>query len=157
MYQYENGSAIAWNASFAGAPCFPHGMKSIFVSGGAKIGKDCVLFQQITIGSNFLSDTQNMGAPTIGDNAYIGAGAKIIGNVKIGDNVRIGANAIVYRDVPDNSVVVNGEQRVIIKDQETLDNRFYSQHGGWVYFEDGQYKVLEDPVRIKKFASACDE
>lgn len=109
FYQYENNSSVAWNSIFKGTPCLPHGMKSIFISGGAIIGRNCVIFQQVTIGSNTLPDSKGIGAPVIGDNCYIGAGAKIIGNVKIGDNVRIGANAIVYKDVPNNSVVLSGE------------------------------------------------
>jgi serine O-acetyltransferase len=58
LYQYENGSSIAWNAKFEGVPCFPHGIKSIFVSGGSRIGKNCVIFQQVTIGSNTLLDSK---------------------------------------------------------------------------------------------------
>ena len=50
LYQYENNSSIAWNAMIAGEPCFPHGMKSIFISGGARIGVNAVIFQQVTIG-----------------------------------------------------------------------------------------------------------
>lgn len=41
------------------------------------------------------------GAPTIGDNVYIGPGAKIFGAIHIGNNVRIGANCVVLEDVPD--------------------------------------------------------
>ena len=138
LYQYENSSSIAWNAKFESKPCFPHGMKGIFVSGAARIGKNCVIFQQVTIGSITLPDARSNGAPVIGDNVYIGSGAKIIGAVKIGNNVRIGANAVVYKDVPDNSVVVTGEQKTIQK-SEVLDNRFYSFHGKWVYYENDEY------------------
>lgn len=46
---------------------------------------------------------------------YIGAGAKLIGNIKIGDNVKIGANCIVVEDVPDGSTVVMEKPRIIIK------------------------------------------
>jgi serine O-acetyltransferase len=46
------------------------------------------------------------GAPLIGNNVDIGAGAKILGNIRIGDNVVIGANAVVLVDVPDNSIAV---------------------------------------------------
>jgi len=134
FYQYENNSSIAWNSTFDGVPCFPHGMKSIFISGDAKIGKNCVIFQQVTIGSNMLLDSKGLGAPEIGNNCYIGAGAKIIGNIKIGNNVRVGANAVVYKDVSDNCVVLSAKQVIITKDTP-MDNRFYSYHGQWVYFE----------------------
>src|SRR5881392_3183872 len=88
VFQYETGSSVAWNAQFAGQPCFPHGMKSIFIAGAAAIGKNCVIFQQVTIGSNMLADSGGRGAPRIGDDCYIGAGAKIVGNVRVGNNVR---------------------------------------------------------------------
>ena len=51
------------------------------------------------------------GAPVIGDNVYIGAGAKIIGGVRIGNNVRIGAGCVVVEDVPDNCTVVMPKPR----------------------------------------------
>jgi serine O-acetyltransferase len=148
FYQYENNSSVAWNSKFKSEPCFPHGMKGIFVSGGARVGCDCVIFQQVTIGSIALPDAKNAGAPQLGDNVYIGSGAKIIGSVKVGNNVRIGANAVVYKDVPDNSVVVSGEQKVITKDVP-LDNRFYSYHGKWVYFEKGSFHDVADMETIK--------
>lgn len=49
----------------------------------------------------------------IGDNVYIGAGAKIIGNVHVGNNVKIGANCVVFMDVPDNCTVVMPKPRII--------------------------------------------
>lgn len=52
----------------------------------------------------------------IGDNVYIGAGAKIIGNVRIGDNVRIGANCVCAEDIPDNATVVLPKPRIIVHD-----------------------------------------
>ena len=97
-------------------PIFPHELNGIFISGGAKIGKNCVIFQQVTIGSNTLEDSKNQGFPVIGDNVYIGAGAKIIGNVKVGNNVRIGANTTITKDIPDNATVVNGQIRIFESD-----------------------------------------
>ena len=92
---------------------FPHGLNGIFISNGAIIGKNCVIFHQVTIGSNTLEDSKNFGAPVTGDNCYIGCGAKIIGKVKIGNNVRIGANCVVVKDIPDNCTVVCASNRII--------------------------------------------
>lgn len=153
LYQYENNSSIAWNSTFKSEPCFPHGMKSIFVSGGAKVGHNCIIFQQVTVGSVTLPDAKSIGAPTIGDNVYIGSGAKIIGSVKVGNNVRIGANAVVYKDVPDNSVVVSGEQKTITKD-DPLDNRFYSYHDKWVYYEKGSFHEVTDRNIIETLSNS---
>ena len=66
-------------------------------------------------GDNWFKRTSVRGAPTIGNNCLIGAGAKIIGNVHIGNNVRIGANAIVVDDVPNNCTVVMNKPRVIVR------------------------------------------
>lgn len=76
----------------------------IMVSGWAKLGRNVVVAQQTNIG--VAGRGERHGAPTIGDNVYIGPGAKVFGRIRIGDNVKIGANAVVYKDVPDNAVVV---------------------------------------------------
>jgi serine O-acetyltransferase len=149
LYQYENNSSIAWNATFLSIPCLPHGTKGIFVSGDATIGKNSVIFQQVTIGSNTLSDSKGTGAPTLGDNCYIGAGAKIIGKVTVGNNVRIAANAVVYKDVPDNSIVFSTEQRIVTK-TTPLDNRFYSFHGRWVYYDNARWIPVVDEAVLAK-------
>lgn len=103
----------------------PHGANGIYISRGAIIGKNCVIFQQVTIGSNTLQDSKNQGAPIIGDNAYIGAGAKIIGGIKIGNNVRIGANAVIVQDVPDNTTVVLNRPKLITKKQHNNSFNYY--------------------------------
>lgn len=70
----------------------------------AKIGKHCRISQQVTVGH--IGGFKGGGVPTLGDNVYIGAGAKILGDIKIGNNVKIGANAVVISDVPDNATAV---------------------------------------------------
>ena len=73
-----------------------------------------------------MTDTKNPGAPVIGNNVFIGAGAKIIGGISIGNNVRIGANATIYKNVPDNcTVVCGGGMRIILSDHEK-SNAFIS-------------------------------
>ncbi|MEF9984292.1 MAG: serine acetyltransferase [Oscillospiraceae bacterium] len=127
LYFYYLGlhqSYIGYNADLEEPPTFPHGLSGIFISEGAYIGKNCVIFQQVTIGSNTLQDSKLKGSPHIGDNCYIGAGAKIIGKVTIGNNVRIGANCVVTIDIPDNHIVVMEKPRLIYK--ENMDNTFYN-------------------------------
>lgn len=103
------GTHIDKSATFLSTPNFPHGIRGIFVSHNAVIGRDATIFHQVTIGEG------NGGAPIIGDNVYIGAGAKVIGNIRVGNNVRIGANCVVYEDIPDNCTVVFGKSRIIEK------------------------------------------
>lgn len=136
-YFKRQNSDIPTCVAIQGIPCFPHNEMGIFISKAATIGKNAVIFQHVTIGSNTIKGSK-FGAPTIGDNCYIGAGAKIIGNVKIGNNCRIGANACVYTDMPDNSVAVCATTRVLSK-TESLDNTFYSIEGGKYDFTTHKY------------------
>lgn len=112
------GSAIPLEAVIEGKPELPHGIYGIFVSRGAKIGKGCIIFQQVTIGSNADKDSKGYGFPTVGDHVLIGVGAKIIGNVKIGNHVKIGANAVVTKDLPDNCTAIPGGGLRVIGENE---------------------------------------
>ena len=74
-----------------------HGFATIISA--KRIGKNCWVNQQVTIGYN------KRGAPVIGDNVTIHAGALVIGDITIGNNVIIGAGAIVVDDVPDGALI----------------------------------------------------
>lgn len=79
----------------------------------AKIGKDCLIAQNVTIGGR----SGHYEVPIIGDNCYIGAGAKVLGPITIGNNVTIGANAVMMRDAP-NGTVWGGVPARMLRDQE---------------------------------------
>lgn len=104
------GIRLSGGSKFTESPKTPHGIKSIFISPNAVIGKNCVIYQQVVIGQKSIDDGAS---PVIGDNVFIGAGAKIIGNVVIGDNVTIGAGAVVTKDVPNNCTVVGNPARIV--------------------------------------------
>lgn len=78
------------------------------VTGGSKI----VLESGVVIGD------EKGKAPVLGDNIFIGAGAKIVGGITIGSNVKIGANAVVVKDVPDNVTVVGIPAKVVSKESK---------------------------------------
>lgn len=65
----------------------PHGFHGIFISSGAYIAEGCTVFQQVTIGSVTTKGSRHQGAPTIGPNCVIGAGAKVIGGITVGGGV----------------------------------------------------------------------
>ena len=79
------------------------------------IGKNVTIMQGVTLGGNIGKLKKGRAAPIIGDNVFIGAGAKILGPVTVGDNCMIGANAVVVKDIPDNSVAVGIPAKVIKK------------------------------------------
>lgn len=66
-----------------------------------RIGEDCWINQQVTVGNT------TKGKPTIGNRVIIGAGAMVLGPVTIGDDAVIGANATVVTDVPAGAVFVS--------------------------------------------------
>ncbi len=79
----------------------------IVVNSNVRAGKNLVMEHGVTIGAE-----KNL-SPVLGDNVFIGAGAKIIGPVHVGSDVKIGANAVVTKDVPDGATVVGIPARVI--------------------------------------------
>ena len=88
----------------------------IIVNNNAKIGSDCRIHIGVVIGTKA---GYNSLAPTIGENCYIGPGAKIFGDIKIGDNVAIGANSVVNKDFPSN-VSIAGVPAKIISNKGSL-------------------------------------
>lgn len=83
----------------------------IVISSDAIIGKNCEISHDVTIGIH--NRGRYRGVPEIGDNVYIGPGAKIFGKIVIGSNVAIGANSVINRDAPDSSVVVGAPGRIV--------------------------------------------
>ena len=75
----------------------------IFVNSGVVIGDNCNISQGVTLGQ--LNRGAKAGCPTIGNNVYIGPGAKILGRIVVGDYAAIGANAVVVNDVAPNTSV----------------------------------------------------
>lgn len=98
------GLTIPKNTFEKGLCIVHHG--TIVVSPYARIGRYCRIHPSTSIG-------EYNGAPTIGNNVYIGPGAKIFGPITIGNNVVIGANAVVNKDVPDNVSVAGVPARII--------------------------------------------
>lgn len=100
------GCFIPFSAQLGNHIEFRHAFYGIFISGHAKLGNNITLLHNVTIGSNF-DTSQNPGAPELGNNIFIGAGATIIGKIIIGDNSKIGANATVVTNVPEGATFVS--------------------------------------------------
>ena len=80
---------------------FPHPI-GIVIHPDVQIGKDCVIFQNVTIGRGKYIEHNKSDVPVIGNNVTIYANAVLINGIKIGDNAIIGAGAIVTKDVEKN-------------------------------------------------------
>jgi serine O-acetyltransferase len=97
---------IGRGAEFGPGFVLIHGT-GIVINGTVRGGANVKLEHQVTIGA------ERRQSPVIGDDVFIGAGAKVIGSVTIGDGARVGANAVVVHDVPAHSTVVGIPARVV--------------------------------------------
>lgn len=82
----------------------------IVLHSDVKMGENCSIGPGVLIGTRGVG---NKGTPVIGNDVYIGVGAKILGGVKIGNHVKIGANAVVLIDVPDGATAVGIPARIL--------------------------------------------
>jgi serine O-acetyltransferase len=99
-----------------------HNFSGIFLL-AERVGNNCIVFQGVTVGH--LRHTKGKrSAPCIGDNVFLGAGCKVLGDVTIGNNVIVGANSLVVTSVPDNSVVVGVPARVVQTDTNWAREKF---------------------------------
>lgn len=100
FWSVVTGADIPINGRIGGGLSMPH-PNGVVIHPGVQIGPNCMIMQQVTIGTR-----DSSGVPTIGGHVDIGAGAKILGGVRIGDHARIGANAVVLKDVPAGKTAV---------------------------------------------------
>jgi serine O-acetyltransferase len=84
----------------------------IILHSDVKMGENCSIGPGVLIGARGLG---NKGVPVIGNNVYIGVGAKVLGGITIGDNARIGANAVVICDVPADATAVGIPAKILPK------------------------------------------
>ena len=109
-YRYKYGIEIS-HKTVIGSGLYISHFSGIIVNHSTIIGENCTVCQGVTIG--YSNRGKNKGTPIIGDNVYIGPGAKVFGGINIGNNVAIGANCVVTKDIPDNAVVVGVPGKVI--------------------------------------------
>lgn len=87
-----------------------HGM-GVIIGETAVLGDDVLLYQGVTLGGT--GKEAGKRHPTLGDRVIVGAGAKVLGNIRIGSDTRIGANSVVLHDVPPHSTVVGIPGKVV--------------------------------------------
>ncbi len=107
-------NAVSANAEIGEGTVFNHRGLGCVTLQHTRIGKNCRIACNVTIGARW-SDQAEDGAPEIGDDVVIGAGAVILGPVHIGDGAHIGANAVVLGDVPPGATAVGVPARIIMK------------------------------------------
>ncbi|MBM4028639.1 MAG: serine acetyltransferase [Planctomycetes bacterium] len=87
----------------------------VVINTGVRGGRDVRLEHLVTIGA------EKNESPVLGDDVFVGAGAKVLGGVRIGHRAKIGANAVVVDDVPDGCTAVGVPARVVGRKSESRD------------------------------------
>lgn len=82
---------------------------NIFVHKNAKIGRNCVLRQGITLGNRYNDGL----APTLSDNVELGAYAQVLGDVTVAQGCKVGAMAVVLHDVAAGETVCGNPAKVV--------------------------------------------
>lgn len=103
---------------------------TIIVNGSARVGANCRIHVCTSIGTKAGHGDL---APTIGNNVYIGPGAKIFGDIKIADGIAIGANSVVNESftepnigiagIPAKKINDKGSKDLMLRATEILDNQ----------------------------------
>lgn len=107
-----------------------HGM-GVVIGETAEIADDCLLYQGVTLGGT--SSKAEKRHPTLERGVVVGAGAKVLGNIKIGAYSKIGAGSVVVDNVPEHSTVVGIPGRVVVQ-------KIYDENG------DLMHNRIPDPI-----------
>lgn len=97
---------------------------TIVVNSHAKVGRNCRMQEGVNFGATGGNDL----SPTVGDNVFIGTGAKLIGGIAIADGVAIAANAVVVKDILEPNTTWGGVPAKKLSDHSSeafIDPRVY--------------------------------
>lgn len=103
------GASIPFTATIGRGTWFGCGGIGVVIHPRAIIGENCAIAQCVTVGGR----KGHPDVPVLGNNVFVGAGAKVLGPITIGDNAIIGANAVVLNDVPANATAVGVPARIV--------------------------------------------
>lgn len=102
-------SVVPYTTRIGRGSRFAYGCIGVVIHGRAIIGERVIIGQGVTIGRKLSPN----GVPKIGNDVYISAGSRVLGDITIGDNVIVGANSVVVSDVPANCIVAGAPARIV--------------------------------------------
>lgn len=98
--------------SFIGPRLRLYHPQGIVLNAGVRLGSDCILRHNVTLGNYRRSDGSDSGVPKVGDGVEFGAGCAVIGPVRIGDGALVCALALVTGNVPPGGVMLGNPARL---------------------------------------------
>ena len=118
LNKFLNGCVIGRHAQFGPGLVLMHPV-GVVINGGVKGGENVVIESGVVIGA--ARNGFPVQTPQLGNDVFIGAGAKVLGDLTIGNHVLIGANAVVLHDVPDQSTAVGMPAKAIPRRTNHVD------------------------------------
>ncbi len=114
-----------------------HGM-GVVIGETTEVGRNVLIYQGVTLGGTGAGRGKRH--PTLGDHVVVGAGAKVLGNIRIGNHVKIGGGSVVVHSVPDHCTVVGVPAEIVRREGRSVTGEEQMlEHGD-----------LPDPVRELK-------
>ena len=104
--KWFNGCMIGLRASFGPGLVLVHPV-GVVINSAVRTGANVWIQSGVVIGEN------RGKSPVLGNNVFIGSGAKVIGGISLGDDVRVGANSVVLNDVANGVTVVGIPARLL--------------------------------------------
>jgi serine acetyltransferase/GT2 family glycosyltransferase len=98
------GSDVHWDATWAPGTTIVHGF-GLAISHAARIGPECIVFQNVCLGMGIDAETRQTGAPTLGRGVHVGPGATLLGPIVVGEGSKVMAGAVLTTSVPAWSLV----------------------------------------------------
>ena len=116
MMGSRTGFQIGLNTCGAGLSLAHCG--TVIINRASSVGENCRIQTGVTLGTTNGSDE----APKLGNNVFLGEGAKVIGNVSIADDVAIVANAVVVKDITESGTTWGGVPAKKISEKSSASN-----------------------------------
>ena len=135
LVRFFTGVEIHPGATIGPGLFIDHGM-GVVIGETTEIGENVTLYQGVTLGGTGIERGKRH--PTIGNHVVIGAGAKVLGNIRIGNHVKVGAGSVVVHSVPDHCTVVGVPAEIVRKEGQKV-SKVNLDHGD-----------LPDPVKALK-------
>ena len=115
-YYFQSRISEVFNLDIHPAAVIGHGIMidhahSIVIGETAVVGNNVSMLHSVTLGGTGKQDDDRH--PKIGDGVLIGAGAKVLGNIKVGHSSRIAAGSVVLHDVPPCKTVAGVPAKIV--------------------------------------------
>lgn len=113
-------------AAPVGSGVFIDHATGIVIGETARVGDDVSMLHGVTLGGTGKVHADRH--PKIGNGVLLGAGAKVLGNIRIGDEARVGSGSVVLSDVPPRCSVAGVPAKPVggacMKPAQTMDQKF---------------------------------